>query len=93
MTTGALIENVGVEATGHQIASDLARWALAVAGAEQAERVVRIQVRVGPDTRLLAEDLAHALQLVTRNTIAEGAAVEVRETEQRGAAIESIGLE
>ena len=90
MTSAApLREGRGREANEHEVARDLVRWALAAAGAKQAERIERIRVRMGPDTDLAPDELEFAVRLLTRWTIAEGAEVEVHRTREPGLAIDA----
>ncbi|MEX2599251.1 MAG: hypothetical protein WD533_06305 [Dehalococcoidia bacterium] len=93
MTVAAVMDlGTATEVNGYYVAKDLLNWALAVAGAEGAERVVRLRVRLGDNPRLTPEDLEFAIRVLTRRTIAEGADVEVRRTGEQGTVLETIVL-
>jgi Zn finger protein HypA/HybF involved in hydrogenase expression len=93
MTTAVQQYN-GVLVTAHDVARDLVLWALAVAGAEQAERITRMRLCLGEGVRVAPDELEYVVRLFTRRTIAEGAEVEVRITnEQHGVFIEGITFE
>ncbi len=88
IASAPFLENVALD--GHQVAKDLVRWALAIAGAKQAERVEHLRVRLGPHPAVTSRDLELSIRLLTRYTIAEGATVEVIEVEEPGVTIDSV---